>query len=397
MGGGYIGGDLGEGNYSTNFGKTWCVDYTTGLTGRVGMIIIAGERGKGVNIQPGYQDGAVYDAIRDGELQSVPRTGGAQPPTGNYWNWSMRPGWQKWRPNYRYGKISYINYSTDRCNVTLYPLYSIDQPDGERLSINQGLGLVGVPITYMDCDSEAFLVGDIVVVKFSDYDWNSPFVIGFKSHPIPCIGYWEPFETDICGEDHLWIYSSSFDQYECPITTPIEETYWGGYTLLDWEDAQTGEDLVESSVILEAKGATPVNASLVASLTWVADSEDEDNLPIPIRRGLLRIKLITSMTGTQYKYCDAVRLVIYGDNIFTNPLQNYMRLYFESNIEDRPNEFSWNVPSGDGEEQEIDLTQFGLSVSEGSEITYVQLYAGSCWETPSAGISMMQVNYLIFV
>lgn len=45
-----------------------------------------------------------------------------------------------------------------------------------------------VQIEYMDCNAEAFVDGDEVVVEFNDYDWNDPKVIGFKDNPRFCSG-----------------------------------------------------------------------------------------------------------------------------------------------------------------------------------------------------------------
>ena len=52
----------------------WCADLTEELSGDVGIIEIAGDIDKGVNVQPGYEGNAVYNAARDGAMYEVPHT-----------------------------------------------------------------------------------------------------------------------------------------------------------------------------------------------------------------------------------------------------------------------------------------------------------------------------------
>lgn len=157
--------------------NAWCLDLTTGLTGDVGTIEIARERGNGVNIQPGYSGNAVYDGARDGQL--IPLM--AQSPAGSYFNLAVLPGTQKWKPMFRYATITEIDYDADTCNLAISSVYSSQQ----NLTINQTNTLTGVSVEYMTCNASAFSVGDEVVVKF-DYDWATPKVIGFKDNPQAC-------------------------------------------------------------------------------------------------------------------------------------------------------------------------------------------------------------------
>ncbi len=157
--------------------SAWCADYTTGMTGVVGTIEVPGERGR-VQIRPGYDNGAVYVAGRDGQL--VPTA--AMIPEQAFYNLAMLPGWQKWKPTFRYGTITEIDEEGDTCSVTLDPAASSQQ----SLAVNQASELSGVPISYMNCNAEAFEVGDQVVVEFSGQSWESPKVIGFRSDPKPC-------------------------------------------------------------------------------------------------------------------------------------------------------------------------------------------------------------------
>lgn len=155
--------------------NSWCADHTQNLTGEIGTIEVPGER-TGVNIQPGHGGNASYSQERDGQLQPSP----AGTPAGVFYNLAMLPGWQKWKPTYRYGTITALN--GDICSLELEPATSTAQ----GLNVNQSGNLAGVPIVYMDCNGEAFWVGAEVIVEFQDQDWNSPRVIGFKSNPAEC-------------------------------------------------------------------------------------------------------------------------------------------------------------------------------------------------------------------
>lgn len=153
----------------------WCADLTEDLSGDVGTIEVPGERGQ-VVIQPGYDDNAVYDANRDGQLApSLNNTF-----EGLFYNLAMLPGWQKWKPTYRFGTIS--NLIGDTCDVVLEPAKSSQQ----SLDVNQTATLTSVPIEYMTCDGSAFSNGDNVVVEFVDQNWSDPKVIGFKDNPVTC-------------------------------------------------------------------------------------------------------------------------------------------------------------------------------------------------------------------
>lgn len=154
----------------------WCADLTEDLTGVVGTVEVPGERGT-VLIQPGYDGNAVYDSERDGVLQ--PSMGGTSESV--YFNWALRPGWQKWMPTYRFGTI--ISITGDNCSIRLFNAQSSDQ----GLQLNQTTSLSNVSIEYMSCNGEAFSKGDEVLVQFVGQDWSNPKVIGFKDNPKPCM------------------------------------------------------------------------------------------------------------------------------------------------------------------------------------------------------------------
>lgn len=157
----------------------WCVDVTEDMVGTVGTIEVPGERGSFVNL---HSDNA-YSAARDGQLEKA----GAGKTAGVIWNLAMLPGWQKWKPTYRYATITALNISeieggTDYCDVTLEASLSTQQ----SLDVNQATTLSNVEIDYMDCNGAGFQVGDVVVVQFTSQNWNSPKVIGYKTEPKYC-------------------------------------------------------------------------------------------------------------------------------------------------------------------------------------------------------------------
>ena len=117
----------------------WCADKTEDLTGSVGTIEVPGERHDGVNIQPGHDANAVYDAARDGQLLPAVATSAE----AAYFNRAIMPGWQKDKPKYRYATIvaDSIDFDADTCDVCLDPAYSSQQ----NLDINQNQGFSECP------------------------------------------------------------------------------------------------------------------------------------------------------------------------------------------------------------------------------------------------------------
>ena len=154
-----------------------CADMTETLSGDIGTIEVPGER---VNtlIQPGYGGNASYNAARDGMIQPAL----AATPESAFWNLAMLPGWQKWKPTYRFGTISNLN--GNYCTVALETAYSRQQ----GRNVNQGLILNNVPISYKTEHGAAFTNGDAVVVKFLNQSFLTPQVIGFRNGPASSLG-----------------------------------------------------------------------------------------------------------------------------------------------------------------------------------------------------------------
>lgn len=158
--------------------SAWCADFTETLAGEVALIEIPGES-RYFNIYPGYNsEEARYNQARDGQLVPILAQTAAQV----FYNLAMLPGWQKWRPTYRYGTITAIDVDNDTANVTLDNTLSAQL----NININQASSLENVPVVYMECNAEAFEVGDIVLVKFLNQQFQTPVIIGFRDHPKPC-------------------------------------------------------------------------------------------------------------------------------------------------------------------------------------------------------------------
>lgn len=154
--------------------QAWCADLSTWLTGTVDTLEINGEP-TAFLIAPSNPG---HNQIPAGVLTPYAVQSEAQAAL----NWAIFPGWQKFKPTYRLGEITEIDYVGHTCGVDLDPATCyINGAD-----INQSETLSAVPIKYMNCDSVAFAVGSRVVVEFKDQDWATPQVIGFEMSPQSC-------------------------------------------------------------------------------------------------------------------------------------------------------------------------------------------------------------------
>lgn len=152
----------------------WCADLTQDGTGDVATIEIPGES-KHTLIAPEARKPTDADGVMMArEVQS-----GAQV----FFNAAILPGWQKFKPTFRAGTITDIDYAKDTADVTLS---EADVSSAQKLKINQTDTLEKVPVEYMSCNSAAFNVGDVCVVQFESQDWAKPKVIGFFDNPKPC-------------------------------------------------------------------------------------------------------------------------------------------------------------------------------------------------------------------
>jgi hypothetical protein len=156
-----------------------------------------------------------HPRLADGLLQSIPAAPG---PFSSFFNQALLPAWQKWRPMYRVGTITEL--AGDRCTVVLDAATSSQQ----SIDVNHSGILSNVPIDYMDCDGQAFDVGDRVVVEFRNQDLTKPRVIGFESHPQGC-------------GDHGIIGALAGDDAPAGYhRTKVGSTYYADYKTLRYKD-----------------------------------------------------------------------------------------------------------------------------------------------------------------
>jgi hypothetical protein len=155
--------------------QAWCVDFTEDIPALAysATCDIPGDPNL-VLLAPG---GRAWQAS-DGEFRARELLSPAQA----FVNTAVYPGWQKWRPTYRWGTITAVDYDANRVSVALFDQKS----DAQRLPVNQAATLSNVVVAYMDCDSAIFNVSDRVVVEFQGQNWASPRVIGFLDNPRPC-------------------------------------------------------------------------------------------------------------------------------------------------------------------------------------------------------------------
>ncbi len=118
--------------------SAWCADLTENLSGEVATAEIPGER-TSIIIRPGFTGLAEYDPSRDGYLSPIL----ALSPAETFYNLAMKPGWQKWKPTYRYGVITFID--GDTCSVTLENASNSET----GMDVNQTGVIHGCPIGYM--------------------------------------------------------------------------------------------------------------------------------------------------------------------------------------------------------------------------------------------------------
>ncbi len=144
-------------------------------------------------------------------------------PEQAFWNAAALPGWQKFKPTYRWGTVASINHSENHMNVDLGEARS----SAQRLDINQASSLAAVPIVYGACNSYAFKVGDRVVVQFQGQDWTQPLVIGFLDNPRgcgwTCIGA-KPFGASSIGI--IYFATTQIDRINALLAAPASA--WKG-------------------------------------------------------------------------------------------------------------------------------------------------------------------------
>jgi len=136
---------------------------------RISAIIVADEVDKGVILASTKQVQPVL----------------ASSPEATFYNKAILPGLQQWRPVFRKGTITAINYGLDTCTVLL----KNEKSSQLSLPINKDHNIiVNVPVRYGECNAAVFLVDDLVIIGFRS-DWNTPVVVGFQKEPEECLNY----------------------------------------------------------------------------------------------------------------------------------------------------------------------------------------------------------------
>lgn len=342
----------------------WCVDLTEDLSGDVGLIEVPGES-IAFNIQPGHEGNAVYDPTRDGQLTPTM----AMTPAAAFYNLAMLPGWQKWRPTYRYGTITAID--GDTADVTLEAAASTQQ----GLGVNQQNTLTDVPIDYMGCNGSAFEVGDKVLVKFINQEWNDPTIIGFSENPAPCgwVERWTEGQlTSIDGKEwiktknHYWYhYFNNFGNFD------VIETA-GKHQLVYNHSNPDGEN-VEGGVIT------------YWSSNWDQPGPFPYPDPDPPVGFILKIKASSTATGASRAY------FIISDREYEPGFAGYVVVYVGYGPDfspDPPGDAQYIDASGTDEEQVFDLSEYGI---ENPELHMIEV---GCDASPGSSVSL-QVDYII--
>lgn len=173
--------------------QAWCADFTMDLSGEVGLIVVARETEKGINIRPGFDDAAAWDGVRDGQIAPAREVG----PWTFGFNYGAEPAMQTHKAIYRYATITYID--GDLCTVQLDQVRSEHQNflvnSLNKSAQSQTLieTIENVEIDYMDCNGAAFAVDDRVILeltgtdtKKSNWELSTKKVIGFISEPKSC-------------------------------------------------------------------------------------------------------------------------------------------------------------------------------------------------------------------
>ena len=169
--------------------QIWCTDLSDGLKFRglydaddeAGTIELIGDDSE-TTLQPHYADLGLYSTSRDGLMTPT----AALTPASYYYNRAMKPGWQKWRHQFRPGIITGVT-GGGGFDVTLDDIRSREQSDFIPVSDFEDGLLTGVTAQYMNCNESAFSVDDHVIVNTQ---WagalREDIIIGFVDNPKPC-------------------------------------------------------------------------------------------------------------------------------------------------------------------------------------------------------------------
>lgn len=214
--------------------QAWCADFTENGSGAVGTAEIPGESNL-ILIKPGAPDWNVSDGVLAARE--------VMDPNQAYFNAAILPGWQKYKPTFRRGTITDINYDTNRANVSL----ALHVSSAQRLNVDQQSTLANIPVTYMTCNANAFEVGDQVVVMFDDQNQSQPRVIGFVTNPKPCELFTITYIFSLSRPPETQNIYRGRDGDPVAATTPFSFHAWMG-----WSDGNTSLTRQETDVTASA-------------------------------------------------------------------------------------------------------------------------------------------------
>ncbi len=174
----------------------WCADLTEDLPAgtEIGTMEVPGEldgpQAGAAVIRPAFDHQHLWDNGRDGWLTPCQALTAA----ATFYNLAMLPGWQVFKPIFRFAVVQAINDDGTLKVGLIQPNISSQQSidvTPKDLQTNpfldpQQIHYDNVPVHYMDCDAEAFSVGDEVVVQYENQMATTPKVIGFRDHPREC-------------------------------------------------------------------------------------------------------------------------------------------------------------------------------------------------------------------
>jgi hypothetical protein len=175
----------------------WCADLKEDLqpAAEVGTLEIPGElgsQGEAV-IRPAFDNTQQWNRTRDGWITPCQ----ALTPSATFYNLAILPGWQVFKPTFRFATVQAINEDGTLKVALISPNISSQQSlnvtpksiPASEFTDPPAIDYDSVPVHYMDCDSLAFAVGDEVVLEYQTQKAETPRVIGFRDHPRPCCPY----------------------------------------------------------------------------------------------------------------------------------------------------------------------------------------------------------------
>lgn len=272
----------------------WCSDYTLDInpSTTVATIEAPGYRPRGepsLVLAPG---GTGTTGLGYGQLRSAL----TMTPEMVALNLALEPGHLKWKPRWRYGRITSISDSADVCNVALEQEWARRVDVAPKMTLTETLALDNVPIRYMTCHRLAFKVGDQVVVEWQGDD---PVVIGFRSHPRPCA---MPFWARSGATKYLLKPGES---PVGPVQAESAPRVWFGRSLSDTPLALTwsvgGYDLLMGGQRILTAGAGILAAALRHSTAPLPGEDGESTGTEPVLEAVLLLNTLATVGGYELR------------------------------------------------------------------------------------------------